>query len=378
MRGPVRSARTTRARRGDLTGAVDAARRRIQLQPLEELGYRTLMQLQADLGDRAGAREHLPPLRIGSGARARRRAGPGDAAGTPAPDGPRGPWPRGPGRERPAASSPQLGRPGSRPQQLIGRSAELGLLQDLWRTAAAGRAGLALVRGGAGVGKTRLVAEVAELARLQGAVVAGCPVLRNIRAAGAGSGRGLAAEPGFPVGDGHARARLARRGRPAGAVRGPRRARRPGQGHGGCLATAPVLRGPSPRTDGGRPPGDAGPGQSAVVRPGNPGIPHRSAWVWPTMLRSWSPGRYVMTDLGEDAELAGWTVQMRATGMLTELSLSPLEAADTARLAEAISGQRLLAERREPAPGDDRRLPAVRHRSGTQQCRSRQHRAAGR
>ena len=45
----------TRARRGDLTGAVEAARRRIQLQPLEETGYRTLMRLQADLGDRAGA-----------------------------------------------------------------------------------------------------------------------------------------------------------------------------------------------------------------------------------------------------------------------------------------------------------------------------------
>ena len=44
-----------RARTGDLAGAVDAARRRIQLQPLEEVGYRTLMQLQADLGDRAGA-----------------------------------------------------------------------------------------------------------------------------------------------------------------------------------------------------------------------------------------------------------------------------------------------------------------------------------
>ena len=44
-----------RTRTGDLAGAVDAARRRIQLQPLEEAGYRTLMQLQADLGDRAGA-----------------------------------------------------------------------------------------------------------------------------------------------------------------------------------------------------------------------------------------------------------------------------------------------------------------------------------
>src|SRR5215472_7280079 len=45
----------TRARNGDLTGAVEVARRRIQLRPLEEVGYRTLMQLQADLGDRAGA-----------------------------------------------------------------------------------------------------------------------------------------------------------------------------------------------------------------------------------------------------------------------------------------------------------------------------------
>ncbi len=46
-------AAATRARTGDLTGAVDAARRRIRLQPLEEVGYRTLMELQAELGDRA-------------------------------------------------------------------------------------------------------------------------------------------------------------------------------------------------------------------------------------------------------------------------------------------------------------------------------------
>jgi predicted ATPase len=46
------------------------------------------------------------------------------------------------------------------------------VLRDLWRTAAAGAPALALVRGGAGVGKTRLVAEIAETARLQGAVVA--------------------------------------------------------------------------------------------------------------------------------------------------------------------------------------------------------------
>src|SRR5204862_3431905 len=46
-------------------------------------------------------------------------------------------------------------------------------------------------------------------------------------------------------------------------------------------------------------------------------------------------------DLGEDPELGDWTVRMRATGLLTELSLGPLDAADTAHLAAAISGRSL-------------------------------------
>ena len=46
-------------------------------------------------------------------------------------------------------------------------------------------------------------------------------------------------------------------------------------------------------------------------------------------------------DLAEDPDLAGWIVRMRATGLLTEIPLSPLETADSARLAEAISGQPL-------------------------------------
>ncbi len=45
----------TQEETGNLAGAVEAARRRVQLLPMEEVGYRTLMQLQADLGDRAGA-----------------------------------------------------------------------------------------------------------------------------------------------------------------------------------------------------------------------------------------------------------------------------------------------------------------------------------
>ncbi|HET8603072.1 MAG TPA: BTAD domain-containing putative transcriptional regulator, partial [Marmoricola sp.] len=40
---------------GDPASALTAARRRVELQPLEETGYRTLIGLQARLGDRAGA-----------------------------------------------------------------------------------------------------------------------------------------------------------------------------------------------------------------------------------------------------------------------------------------------------------------------------------
>ena len=45
----------TRAARGDLPGALEAARRRVRLAPLDQAGYRALMEVQADLGDRAGA-----------------------------------------------------------------------------------------------------------------------------------------------------------------------------------------------------------------------------------------------------------------------------------------------------------------------------------
>src|SRR5215831_10101965 len=148
-----------RARTGDLAGAVEAARRRVQLQPLEEVGYRTLMQLQAELGDRAGAvstyhhcasvleRElgvipdaetrkafqrlmaHARPGRPEPGIVA-----PGSAAaGSPAAVGP--------ATVGPAAAGPATGRSGPAAAQLVGRSAELGLLQDVWRAAAAGRCG---------------------------------------------------------------------------------------------------------------------------------------------------------------------------------------------------------------------------------------------
>ena len=40
---------------GEVGKAVEYGRLRVRLEPLEEVGYQTLMELQADAGDRAGA-----------------------------------------------------------------------------------------------------------------------------------------------------------------------------------------------------------------------------------------------------------------------------------------------------------------------------------
>ena len=55
-----------RARAGDLTGAVAAARRRIELQPLEETGLSRADGVACRHGRPGGGGEHLPPLRLGA------------------------------------------------------------------------------------------------------------------------------------------------------------------------------------------------------------------------------------------------------------------------------------------------------------------------
>ncbi|MEV6448491.1 AAA family ATPase [Amycolatopsis sp. NPDC051716] len=139
----------------DPATALAAARRRIALRPLEETGYRTLMGLQAEAGDRAGA---VSTYHRCASVLEREL----------------GVVPAEPTR---AALRRLLARPDPEPRRpaapgLVGRATELARLGELWRTAAAGRAGLVLVRGDAGVGKTRLVSELAASARAEGAVVA--------------------------------------------------------------------------------------------------------------------------------------------------------------------------------------------------------------
>jgi tetratricopeptide (TPR) repeat protein len=328
-----------RARRGDLAGAVDAARRRVQLQPLEEVGYRTLMQLQADLGDRAGAvstYHHCASV-------LERELG-------VVPDAPtRNVLQRlmvhaRPARGFPRAGEPAPGRSGLAAVQLVGRSAELGLLQGLWQTAAAGHPGLALVRGGAGVGKTRLVNEVAEMASLQGAVVATsqcfgtsgrlalAPVadwLRNPAVQSAAA----TLEPAWRA----EVARLVPAGGYGGHGTGSRGMVDAWQRHRFFEGLARAL--------------------FAVGRPlllvlDNMQWCDQETLAFVTFCLRLADGAPLLVagtlrddSLDEDPELVDWNVRMRATGLLTELSLGPLEAADTAHLAQAISGQ--------PLPGAD-------------------------
>jgi DNA-binding SARP family transcriptional activator/tetratricopeptide (TPR) repeat protein len=326
-----------RARGGDLAGAVEAARRRIQLQPLEEAGYRTLMQLQADLGDRAGAvstyhhcasvLEHelgITPDRATRQAFERLMARTGSA-------------PVGPGAPR---TGPPPGRTGVASARLVGRSRELGVLQDQWRGAMAGQPGLVVVRGGAGVGKTRLVTEIAGRARAQGAIVAGsqcfgtagrlalAPVadwLRNpvVQAAAATLDEAWRTEVDRLV---------------------PSRGRSgPGAGSRAMADAWQRLRFYEGLA-------------RALLATGRPLLLILDNMQWcdeETLafltfclgLAAGAPlliaGTLRDDHPREGPGLADWTDRMRATGWLAELTLSPFEAADTARLAEAIAGQPL-------------------------------------
>jgi len=357
-------------RRGDLAGAVAAARRRIELQPLEEVGYRTLMRLQADLGDRAGAvstyhhcasvlerelgiipdpqtRQAFERLIADSGPPGNRRPATGAAAG-------------------------RSGRPAAR---LVGRSRELGLLCELWQAAAAGHPGLVVVRGGAGVGKTRLVAEVAELARRQGAVVASSQCFgtpgRLALAPVADWMRHPVVQDATATLDEAWRAEVSRlvpsgdRGPSAWDHGSPAWDRGPSAWDRGPSAWD---RGPSAWDRG--PPGTASRTMAdawqrhrffeglarallAVDRPmllvlDNMQWCDQETLAFVPLCLGLVPGASLLVagTLRDDGPelgpgVAEWTDRMRATGLLTELSLRPFEAAETARLAEAISGRRL-------------------------------------
>jgi tetratricopeptide (TPR) repeat protein len=239
----------------------------------------------------------------------------------------------------PAAASPAAGRPGLAAAQLVGRSAELSALQEVWRAAVAGRRGLVLIRGDAGVGKTRLTADVAEMARLQGAIVATAQCFGAARrlalAPVADWLRNDAVQSAAATLDPVWRAEVGRLLPAGGRITGSKATTDGWQRHRFFEGLARALM--------------------AVRRPlllvlENMQWCDQETLAFITFCLGLADDVQLLVaatvreeDPDEDREFAGWIVRMRASGLLTEISLSPLDADETVRLAEAISGQPLPA-----------------------------------
>src|SRR6185312_9179621 len=139
---------------GDAAGAARWSRLRCELDPLNEAAHADLVRQLAAAGDRAGAlvagREATDRLRAELG------VGPGPSLRAALAEA------RGPGVTG-AAPGPLTTRP------LYGRAAELRTLMTAWTAARAGHGRVILITGEAGIGKTRLVAELARRAENAGA-----------------------------------------------------------------------------------------------------------------------------------------------------------------------------------------------------------------
>ncbi|HLN15658.1 MAG TPA: AAA family ATPase [Acidimicrobiales bacterium] len=152
---------------GNLARAIDVAHRRVQLAPLEEMGYRTLMALQAESGDRAAA---VSTYHRCADVLERELGVTPDAETIAFVD-------RLLDRRTGVAASGSLlsARPGPQTATtsgFVGRDRELELVVGAWRAAVDGASGLLVVSGEPGVGKSRLVGELAALASAEGAAVA--------------------------------------------------------------------------------------------------------------------------------------------------------------------------------------------------------------
>jgi DNA-binding SARP family transcriptional activator/predicted ATPase len=140
--------------------ALSHVRHWLQHDPLDEEAYRWLMQLLALAGDRAGA---LQAYRQCREALARELAAEPSAATIRAYERIRDAEPA-PGPSRESDSPPAA--------PLVGRQAEWARLREAWDRAVPGPAGVALVTGEAGIGKTRLAEELATWAERQGVTTA--------------------------------------------------------------------------------------------------------------------------------------------------------------------------------------------------------------
>jgi DNA-binding SARP family transcriptional activator/tetratricopeptide (TPR) repeat protein len=160
---------------GDPSGAVEAARRRVALDPLDELGQRRLIDMLARANDRSGAiRQYrelvalfdrelgVAPLRETTELYDAIREGqlaPGTTPAAPSPYAE-------PGQ---TAGSSTVGA-SSRVVPLIGREREVAMIGSAWRDSAPdGR--IVIIEGEAGIGKTRIGETVASAISGEGGVV---------------------------------------------------------------------------------------------------------------------------------------------------------------------------------------------------------------
>ncbi len=152
--------------RRDVSTAKEIARRRIQLSPLEETGYRRLMALEVASGDRAGAlttyhrcasmlEEQLgvPPSSETDELMRSLLTTPVDRIADTSVDGPAEPTVR------------------TVRTDVVGRQADLGSLLQSWHQARAGSPGLVLLTGDPGVGKSTLLRELGRLVAADGGLV---------------------------------------------------------------------------------------------------------------------------------------------------------------------------------------------------------------
>ncbi len=154
------------AERGDTTGAVAWARRRVAADPHSEMAARDLMALLGRAGDKAGAMAAADDLR----ARLRRDLGIVPSAETrELADRIRA---GAPGAAAASGSVPTaLPAPLARGGPFAGRDAAMGTLRAAWRDAAAGAVRPATVAGEPGIGKTRVCAALAAEVHARGATV---------------------------------------------------------------------------------------------------------------------------------------------------------------------------------------------------------------